>query len=331
MIDPNDPPRGSMYLYDAITPAAKDGVYKATVSSVVTFPVDVPPSAPQTQTLGLDRYFEIAGPRFSLQATDVANVYPPRNSVGAFHDALPQIVIKRRTLPWERPLGTLAATKRATGDPPPPDGEVPWVALLLFAEGEYSLYQGLPLEQAVPAAVFQRLGRPANIRCDAVEADARLIESILPAAEELQLLAHVRQVNVEDRELNADSSDGFFSVVISNRLPTPGLKHRACLVSLEQRTDLVSPDPPPFTSPASLAGQVEGGVINEIGDAVIREALRVARHQVVVAVPVEDEPTAAYGHIRTLSLRQLGELGDRVGHRYSVHEHHGGWLVLTAG
>jgi hypothetical protein len=64
---------------------------------------------------------------------------------------------------------------------------------------------------------------------------------------------------------------------------------------------------------------------------VIGEALRVARHQVVVAVPVEDEPTAAYGHIRTLDLRQLGVLGDRAGHRCSVHEHHGGWLVLTVG
>jgi SAM-dependent methyltransferase len=67
------------------------------------------------------------------------------------------------------------------------------------------------------------------------------------------------------------------------------------------------------------------------GRAVIGEALRVARHQVVVAVPVEDEPTAAYGHIRTFDLRQLGELGDWAGHHYSVHERHGGWLVLTVG
>jgi hypothetical protein len=64
------------------------------------------------------------------------------------------------------------------------------------------------------------------------------------------------------------------------------------------------------------------------GRAVIGEALRVARRQVVVAVPVEDEPTAAYGHVRTLDLRQLGDLA---GHHGRVHEHHGGWLVLTAG
>ncbi len=69
----------------------------------------------------------------------------------------------------------------------------------------------------------------------------------------------------------------------------------------------------------------------EHGSAVIREALRVARSQVVVAVPVEAEPTAAYGHIRTFDLRQLGELGDRTGQHYSVHEYHGGWLVLTVG
>ncbi|MBV8445960.1 MAG: class I SAM-dependent methyltransferase [Candidatus Dormibacteraeota bacterium] len=65
------------------------------------------------------------------------------------------------------------------------------------------------------------------------------------------------------------------------------------------------------------------------GSAVIREALRVARHLVVVAVPLEQEPDAAYGHARTFDLRQLGELGDSTGHGCSVHEHHGGWLVFN--
>jgi hypothetical protein len=56
---------------------------------------------------------------------------------------------------------------------------------------------------------------------------------------------------VEDRELSAGSSDGFFSVVMSNRLPESGKKHRACLVSLEQRTDIVTATPPPFEYPAN--------------------------------------------------------------------------------
>jgi SAM-dependent methyltransferase len=69
----------------------------------------------------------------------------------------------------------------------------------------------------------------------------------------------------------------------------------------------------------------------EHGSAVLGEALRVARRQVMVAVPFEAEPAALYGHVRTFDLRQLGELGDSTGHRYSVHEHHGGWLVLNVG
>jgi SAM-dependent methyltransferase len=69
----------------------------------------------------------------------------------------------------------------------------------------------------------------------------------------------------------------------------------------------------------------------EHGSAVLGEALRVARSRVVVAVPFEAEPAAAFGHIRTFDLRQLGDLGDKTGHRCSVHEHHGGWLVLNTG
>jgi SAM-dependent methyltransferase len=65
------------------------------------------------------------------------------------------------------------------------------------------------------------------------------------------------------------------------------------------------------------------------GSAVIREALRVARRLVVAAVPFEEEPSAAYSHVRTLDLRQLSDLGASTGHGSSVHEYHGGWLVLN--
>src|SRR5258706_14132530 len=105
--------------------------------------------------------------------------------------------------------------------------------MLLFEEGEYKILPNQQLESVVPTKTFKDLGSPANSLCDAVEADALLVADILPSREELQLLCHVRQVNVEDRELNAGSSDGFFSVVMSNRLPAPEAKCRACLVSLE--------------------------------------------------------------------------------------------------
>jgi hypothetical protein len=70
----------------------------------------------------------------------------------------------------------------------------------------------------------------------------------------------------------------------------------------------------------------------EAGDAVLDEALRLARHRVIVAVPFEDEPQACYGHVRKFDAAALRELGENLSRRYgvtaTVSEHHGGWLVL---
>ncbi|MDO7868471.1 mycofactocin oligosaccharide methyltransferase MftM [Nocardioides jiangxiensis] len=66
----------------------------------------------------------------------------------------------------------------------------------------------------------------------------------------------------------------------------------------------------------------------EHGVAVLREMQRLARRRVVVAVPFEDEPTAAYGHVRVFTSRTLVEMADASGWWWTVHEHHGGWLVL---
>ena len=69
------------------------------------------------------------------------------------------------------------------------------------------------------------------------------------------------------------------------------------------------------------------------GDRVLTEALRLAAHRVVVAVPLEDVADTTWGHVRTISLDDLETWGRRAvaaGHASSaeVHEHHGGWLVL---
>lgn len=64
------------------------------------------------------------------------------------------------------------------------------------------------------------------------------------------------------------------------------------------------------------------------GAQVVDEALRLARRRVVVAVPLEEEPEEAYGHVRSVTLDDLRDLGGSTGLRYDVHEHHGGWLVV---
>jgi SAM-dependent methyltransferase len=66
------------------------------------------------------------------------------------------------------------------------------------------------------------------------------------------------------------------------------------------------------------------------GDRIIREALRLARRRVVIAVPLERVPDPAFGHVRTLRLDELASCADRLAPHWSarVFEHHGGWLVL---
>jgi hypothetical protein len=237
-----DPKVGEMILYDYIRAALLDGSYRARVGTDVTVSGTAQPLD------GQDFFFNVEGPRFSLAPNEVAGVFPPRNGHGSFDGALPHVALGRRTLPWERAL--------AAGQYTVPSGQTPFpfLALVLFEQDECTIKHNMRLEDVVPADVFKRLGSPANIHCDAVEADADLIKAILPMAEELQLLTHVRHVNVEDRELAAGDSDGFFAVVTANRIPRDGSSYVVCLVSVEERTDLLpTTDPPaPPESPLTV-------------------------------------------------------------------------------
>ncbi len=221
-----NPQVGEMILDDFIRPPLLDGAYRMRLGTDVTVQGAGQPLS------GRDVFFDVEGPRFALSPAEVAGVFPPRNGHGPFDSALPHVALGRRTLPWERALGDAYTAG-------PDDTPYPWLALVVFEESECTITRNVTLETVVPKAVFDRMGRPAGIRCDAVEADEGLLRDLLPMPEELQLLTHVRQVNVNDRELAAGDSDGYFAVVMANRVPTPGAKHTVCLVSVEERTDLL--------------------------------------------------------------------------------------------
>jgi hypothetical protein len=240
-----------MFLYDNITPPLLDGSYRFNVTTDVTI------DGADQNLPGATNYFSVEGPRFTLTPSLVAGVFPPRNGHGTFQYNVPHIALSRRTLPWERALdpgGLIGVPTHSPDDPPPPVGPAPWLALLLFEEGEYTILQNQPLEQVVPPAVFQRLGSPQNVNCHAVRTTLSTLSAIMPSLEELTVLAHVRQVNKDDRELSVGSGDGWFSVVMSNRVPAPNSKCCVCLVSLEERSDLVPQDPPPVYVPGRLVG-----------------------------------------------------------------------------
>jgi len=60
----------------------------------------------------------------------------------------------------------------------------------------------------------------------------------------------------------------------------------------------------------------------------LAQLCRVARHRVVIAVPLEEIPDRTFGHLQAFDLPKLAGLGDVPGWSHVVHAADGGWLVL---
>jgi hypothetical protein len=63
-------------------------------------------------------------------------------------------------------------------------------------------------------------------------------------------------------------------------------------------------------------------------DQALREICRVVKRRVIVAVPLEDEPDPAYGHVQAFDREGLITLGEGTGWRCDFEEYLGGWIVL---
>jgi hypothetical protein len=78
-----------------------------------------------------------------------------------------------------------------------------------------------------------------------------VLKKIFPCQQDLDLLAHVREVNINDTELANGDDDGWLAVVLANRLPVfdtannKSVRYMACLVNVEgQLPSLPKPEPP---------------------------------------------------------------------------------------
>jgi hypothetical protein len=184
------------------------------------------------------RHVEITAPRVAMPGTELFSTYPPPNAAGPFSTRLPQVALRRRTLPWERAM-----------PPPPPPPEAPtvnpWLALVVVTADEATFLAGVKAPDAFTPAAAQALGIVDDgSRADAIEVTRTAVHQIFPRKDELHLLAHVRKVDVGDSELAGNDDDGWVAVLLSNRLPQPGLAYRACVVSLEgQFGALADPQP----------------------------------------------------------------------------------------
>lgn len=184
-----------------------------------------------------DAHLRVTSPRFSLPPDQLLSTFPPANSEGAYENRLPQVVLKRRTLPWERAAA------------PEKDG-VPWLALVVIAEGEGALSGDLPIAQCVSPGVT--LSGPNDVATGiCLTVNQTVVDKVFPTEADLPLLCHVREVDIRDTELANGDDDGFLAVIMANRLPQfdrtndQPVRYLACLVNLEgQLSILPKPKPP---------------------------------------------------------------------------------------
>lgn len=226
---------GTFRLYSHVDPPLAAGDYRLRGTQEM--------SAAGTASLPTatqDTHLRVRSPRYLLPPDQVLSTFPPAASEGAYGSRLPQVVIKRRTLPWERDLAEQPST-------------TPWLALVLIAEGEGVLTSNQPVADCVTP------GRSLPGRADTelaayLEVRKSVVEKVFPTRKDVPLLAHAREVDISDTEMMMGDDDGFVAVVIANRLPVAGrdesgaevaVKYLACLVNLEGQFDLLLEEAPP--------------------------------------------------------------------------------------
>ena len=192
----------------------------------------------------------VSSPRYTMPPDQILSTFPPAMAEGDFGTRLPQIALKRRTLPWERDPGGPAL---GAHDPPRP-----WLALVVLAEGEGAL-------SADPAPVAECV-TPGTVLPHPEDADSptgysltvteTVVNKVFPTVEDLPLLVHVREVDLRDTELANGDDDGWLAVVLANRLPiavpatdphsgqpvSAPVRYLACLLNLEGQVDALPTD-----------------------------------------------------------------------------------------
>ena len=246
---------GKFKLYSSIEPPLEAGEWRFKTDQ------NLSASTPETSLTENDLKIDsekinvnIRSPRYILPPDQVLSTYPPANSQGSYGSRLPQVVIKRRTLPWERVVEGAPAN-------------TPWMALVLIAEGEARLDTSVDVADCVtPGVTLDGIHEVA--KGNRLIVRKSVIDKVFPTRNDIDLLAHAREVDIHDTELMMGDDDGFLAVVISNRLPMPGkdengddvpVKYLACLINIEGQFEALlekSPDPAPSFSTSYITQEL---------------------------------------------------------------------------
>ena len=226
------PKTGHFILHSNVIPKLTAGAY-----DLVTEQTGLPFSVAPEHT-----HIVVASPRYTMPTDQILSTFPPANGEGAYGDRLPQIVLKRRTLPWERNPAEVTATSTT-----------PWLALVVVAEGEAQLSATTPVAQCVtPGTTLLDAATDQDVDQSLYLAVTETgVKKIFPCKADLERLVHVREVDINDTELANGDDDGWLAVVLANRLPVfdvaknAPVRYMACLVNVEGQLDALPPPVPP--------------------------------------------------------------------------------------
>ena len=256
MPENNIPDLGTYVLYDRVVGPLPPGKYKLKIEQNIDISSN---NGAESHSAESERVFAISGPRWSINPPDVHSVYPPRNDDDSPTESyVPFITLGRKTLPWERSI--FSSQTQTSND----IHSYPWVALLVFTDEELTDSNGVlgihtgeeklkllsdkVIGDITYSGVFANKpstmtelgiddGSHDDLEVDTLRIHSATQRSIAPTVDELRLLSHVRRVNPSDKENCGNDDDGWFSVVMSNRVLSKSKKYHACLVSLEGRFD----------------------------------------------------------------------------------------------
>lgn len=239
-----------------VQPGLKDGSYSLAASQRIS---STSGSIAATE-YPFENFFSVSGPRFSLNPSDVISMFPPPFSLGEYSSVLPHVVLSRPSLPWERSIDVSIT-----------DNDPPWLGVVLFNEEDPppKIMEGrlldllpigkttadgragqLPAETYFPAfpllpdksAPKLDYGESWDDKCWYVDIPAEQFNRIMPSADDLGWLAHVREIDLSKksetyvRKLCQTASDpdplGKVAEVIGNRFALPGMNSSAHLVCL---------------------------------------------------------------------------------------------------
>ncbi|MBU3066999.1 hypothetical protein KO481_36450 [Nocardia sp. NEAU-G5] len=239
-------PKLDIEFHDHLLPRVTAGRYQVDIRQVLKDDAGEIDREDKLPTLAHE--FEIRAVQFVLDPGSVQAVYPARGAADDFSSALPHITLDRAILPWERE----PKFSRVEARPP-------WLALLVFAEGELpddpsALGETVPrkvkdivgnletgmIGSSAPGVAGPRIAlaqlppETPDSNCQTIDVPVETLRGVLPREAELYYLAHARYVSAAAQRANGEIlTEGEFGVLTANRFPHDTGSYAVHLVSLE--------------------------------------------------------------------------------------------------